>query len=175
MNPEHLIPTIVDGDLTLWESRAILQYLANKYDETGTLYPADPVARARIDQRLYHDMTFFQRVKEYFFAKQMGLPIRVPKKLQQIEEHMHFLDIALQDSTFVCGEELSIADYTVISTIACCEVGHFPLENYPNVTKWLAMCKELSPGIYPDEDMLELSVRMVEATENAPAEGEEAE
>lgn len=45
MNPNQLIPTIEDGDVVLWESNAILRYLAAKYGGEG-FWPADPAARA---------------------------------------------------------------------------------------------------------------------------------
>ncbi len=49
-NPNALIPTIEDGDLILWESNAILRYLAGKYDAAGQFWPHDPAQRARADR-----------------------------------------------------------------------------------------------------------------------------
>lgn len=53
INPQHTIPTLVDNGLALWESRAIMVYLAEKYGKDDTLYPKDPAKRAVISQRLY--------------------------------------------------------------------------------------------------------------------------
>ena len=62
INPQHTIPTMVDGEVVLNESRAIAAYLVNKYGKNDKLYPKDPVARARVDQRLYFDMGVFYEV-----------------------------------------------------------------------------------------------------------------
>jgi glutathione S-transferase len=51
LNPLAGIPTLIDGDLVLTESNAILRYLANRYGGEA-LYPADPVERAPIDELL---------------------------------------------------------------------------------------------------------------------------
>ena len=56
INPRHCIPTIVDDDLNLWESRAILQYIVNQYAADSTLYPAEAKARAKVDFWLNWDM-----------------------------------------------------------------------------------------------------------------------
>ena len=48
MNPHALVPTIRDGDLVLWESAAIVRYLAARYG-AGTLWPEDPAVRAPLD------------------------------------------------------------------------------------------------------------------------------
>src|SRR5262249_1763735 len=49
LNPHGLVPVIKDGDCVLWESNTIIRYLANRYGGES-LYPAEPQARARIDQ-----------------------------------------------------------------------------------------------------------------------------
>ena len=57
LNPLHKVPVLVDDDFVLSESRAIMAYLVNAKKPESSLYPSDPKARARIDQRLYYDAT----------------------------------------------------------------------------------------------------------------------
>ena len=52
LNPNGKVPTLVDGDFVLWESRAIDAYLASAYPK-GDFYPADPKSRAIVDQWSY--------------------------------------------------------------------------------------------------------------------------
>ena len=59
LNPGHTVPTIVDGDLSLSESRAIMQYLCNRYAPESQLYPNQPKARASVDRWLNIDLSFF--------------------------------------------------------------------------------------------------------------------
>ena len=49
LNPCAMVPVIQDGDFTLWESNTIIRYLASRYGGAA-IYPADPIARARVDQ-----------------------------------------------------------------------------------------------------------------------------
>lgn len=57
LNPIGQVPVLVDDEVVICESRAIMAYLINKYQPNSSLYPSDPKQRAMIDQRLYYDAT----------------------------------------------------------------------------------------------------------------------
>nr|XP_023027373.1 glutathione S-transferase D5-like [Leptinotarsa decemlineata] len=72
LNPLHTIPTLEDGDFVIYDSHAIIAYLADKYADGGALYPKDVEKRAIINQRMYFDCgTLFPKFIEViraFFA-----------------------------------------------------------------------------------------------------------
>lgn len=174
INPQHCIPTIVDGEVVLWESRAILQYFANKYDTTGLLYPADPELRARVDQKLFFDMGLFTRFRDYYLAKFNNMPVADPERYKNLEQQMQFLNTFLEDQEFVAGDNLTIADFAIMTSVTLCELASFPLGDYPNIVKWMEMCRETVPGIYADQESRDmLQEKVLKA--NAVAEEEEAD
>src|SRR5690348_9690795 len=59
LNPNGVVPTIQDGDLVLWESNAIVRYLAAKHG-SGTLYPSDLAVRADADRWMDWQLTTIQ-------------------------------------------------------------------------------------------------------------------
>ena len=60
INPQQLVPCLVDGDFVMNESRAIVAYLVNAFgSQHQELYPTDPKIRARIDQRMYFEIGTF--------------------------------------------------------------------------------------------------------------------
>lgn len=58
------MPTLVEGDFVLWESRAIASYLVSTYGKDDSLYPKDIKARSIVDQRLHFDIgTLYPRIR----------------------------------------------------------------------------------------------------------------
>ena len=63
-----LVPTATDGDLTICESRAIIQYAFNRYAPDSEMYPKNPAERAQVDMLLYYDQgTFYKTVAKYIY------------------------------------------------------------------------------------------------------------
>lgn len=61
MNPTGLVPTLQEGDFSLWESNAILRYLAQVHASGSALWPADPKMRANIDRWMDAQQTLLNR------------------------------------------------------------------------------------------------------------------
>ena len=66
LNPNALVPVIRDGEFVLWESNTILRYLAGRQACTGLL-PADPAARARVEQWMDWQATDLNGAWRYAF------------------------------------------------------------------------------------------------------------
>ena len=63
------MPAITDGEFNLAESRAIIQYLCNKYAPDSELYPKEPKKRAQVDRMLYFDCSaLYANFVEYYVS-----------------------------------------------------------------------------------------------------------
>src|ERR1700689_1946556 len=115
MNPNGLVPVLVDGDLIIWESHAILRYLCNRYGGER-LYPSDPVARSAVDQWLDWQLSILGPAITPIFWTLARTPEaeRDMKALAiqsvKLEQAWPLLDRQLASRPYVAGETLSIAD-----------------------------------------------------------------
>lgn len=118
MNPNGLVPVLVDGDMTLWESNTIVRYLAAAYGE-GTLWPLDPRARAQSDKWMdWSSMSFYPAFAQAFF----GL-VRTPPEKRDLaaieasraktEDILGILDRLLGQQPYVGGDTFTMGDISL--------------------------------------------------------------
>lgn len=115
MNPNGLVPTLRDGALVLWESHAIVRYLAARYG-AGTLWPETPAARAVADQWTDWTATTFQPAWISLFWLAVRTPetqrdsAAVAAALERTVAAFRILDRRLGEAPFLGGEGLTYAD-----------------------------------------------------------------
>jgi len=148
INPQHCVPTLVDGDFTLWESRPICSYLASQYGKDDSLYPSDVKTRATIDRLMYFDMgTLYFRFGEYVYPVMFrGEDKADPEKLEKLHEALGWLNGFLEGHDYAVGNNITVADHTLVATVSTCESTGIDISKHANVTAWLARCKTSMPG-----------------------------
>ncbi|XP_050071110.1 glutathione S-transferase 1-like [Anopheles maculipalpis] len=148
INPQHVIPTLVDNNFVLWESRAIVTYLCEKYGKNDGLYPKDPKKRAMVNQRLFFDMgTLYQRFSQAYYPVMMEGKELNPENLVKLDEAFEFLENFLDKTTFAAGDKLTVADFSLLASITTIHViTGYDLTKYPNIHRWYEQVKESVAG-----------------------------
>jgi glutathione S-transferase len=144
LNPTGRTPTLVDGDFKLWESNAILQYLAGK--NGSSLWPNDPRARVDISRwqfwQLAHwgaeacqPLTFQRLVKKFM---NMGPPDEavVAKGTECFNKEAKMLDAHLAKQKYLVGDALTVADFAAAAPLLYAKQAEMPLGPYANVRGW---------------------------------------
>lgn len=120
LNPHRLVPVVKDGDVVVWESGAILRYLAARYGGGGTFWPEDPAARAGVDMwaewgknELCNAFTvpiFWARVRTAAADRDAAA---LAAAIARFDDYMARLGAQVKDRPFVCGDDLSAADIVI--------------------------------------------------------------
>lgn len=116
LNPNGLVPVILDGDVVLWESNTICRYLASSRGRTDLL-PAAPASRALVEQWMDWQATELNGAWRYAFmslvrkSAAFSDPVAVDASARAWNRMMTLLDAQLaKSSAFVAGTELTLAD-----------------------------------------------------------------
>lgn len=150
MNPNGLVPTMRDGLLTLWESHAIVRYLAARYG-VGSLWLADPVARAESDRWTDWTATSFQPSwievfwKFYRTPEALRNPDLIASLMAQTERCFAVMDKQLGRTQFLAAGHLTYADIVAgVSMFRWTTMG-VDVEPRPNVERWHAELRARAP------------------------------
>jgi len=122
MNPHGKVPTLRDGDLVVWESDAILRYLAARYG-ASTYWFEDPAARAAVDQWFAWAAAALYRDWIDLFWMCVRTPLErqdtagIEARRQRTAERFVFLDGQLAKRRYIAGDALSLADIAAGMTL----------------------------------------------------------
>jgi glutathione S-transferase len=147
-NPFGQVPVLEDGDVVLYDSNAILVYLATRYDD-GHWLPVDPVSAARVQQWL--SLAAGQIAYGPAAARMVtvfGAPIDHDRAKAIANHLLGVLDGELSRRAFAIGDRPTIADVAGYSYIAKAPEGGISLEPYPSLVAWLRRIEAL-PGFVP--------------------------
>lgn len=151
INPNSKIPVLEDGDLMLWESCAIMQYLTERVPGQ-TLYPAEPRARADVQRWLFWCVQHFSPaigivVWENHIKAMIGAgdadPHEVARGELQLAQFARVLDDHLSHREWICGDGLTLADLAIAAPLMASEQGKLPVRQYRHLQAWFARVRML--------------------------------
>lgn len=151
LNPFHRVPFIVDGDLKLNESRAIMGYLVNKYmPKDNTLYPHDPVERARVDEILQIDIGVFYQAASNLLKPMILGPVKKmdPEKEKDFREILTYFENRLQQNggkKFMLGDHITIADISLVASFSFPEACEYDISEFKHLTAYIDRLKTSIP------------------------------
>lgn len=140
LNPLGQVPVLVDGDVVLRDSSAILIYLAKKYDTANTWLPTDSAGAADVQQWL---STAVNEVQAGPFVlrlvKLLGAPMDYDAAKAKTDALFgELFEPHLKGNDWLSGGKPSIADLACYSYIARVTEGDYDLSAYPGIQAWLS-------------------------------------
>lgn len=150
INPNGKVPALVDGDLNIWESNAIMCHLARR--AKSDLWPTDPAKQIEVIKWLTWNSEHFTRHAgtlyfNYIIKPKFNLGAADPKAIEEATGFMRqfgaVLDGQLAGKTFLLGDHLTVADFAVSVTLPHAENIRLPLDGFANIQRWKAQLEEL--------------------------------
>ncbi|MGE3727924.1 MAG: glutathione S-transferase family protein [Candidatus Sericytochromatia bacterium] len=142
-NPNGKVPVLEDGDFVLWESNAIIKYLASLRPDKHLL-PSEPRPVARLDQWLFWQVAHYYQpvvnlaVEKIFkpMAGQAPDPSLVATLTQDFMRLTSILEMGLTDRDYLLGK-LSVADFAMAANLFMRGQLGLDISAFPAVQAWL--------------------------------------
>lgn len=151
INPNHMLPTLVDGDFVLWESNAIMQYLCSKVPD-NSLWPSNAAAQADISRWQFWQTGHFGTacgimIFERLMKKVLNLGEPDLQEIAKGEERFHRFAKVLEDylrgREWLVGGNPTLADFSVGSYLDLTEAAQYPLAAYSEIQRWYRNVEQL--------------------------------
>lgn len=137
LNPNGRIPTLVDDDLVVFESGAILLYLAEK---TGLFLPKDVKARYNVIQWLMFQMggvgPMFGQANHFSKFADEKIPYAINRYQTEVKRLYSVVELGLEKKDYIAGD-YSIADISLFTWMRKPDFYDLSFENYPKIEKWI--------------------------------------
>jgi len=144
INPTGRTPALTDGDFKLWETQAIMQYIASKKE--NSLWPNDVRARADIVRWQSWNLAHWNRdawvpvLSERFIKKILNLGPSdgavIAKGVEAFNKEAAMLDAHLAKQKYLVGNSLTVADFAVAAPLFYAKEAELPLGPYPHLRDW---------------------------------------
>ena len=143
INPNNMVPVLVDDGSALWESNTICRYLAGKHGRADLL-PAEPMARAQVEKWMDWQATELNNAwRHAFMGLVRGHPAyadsaAIAASAANWNRHMALLDRQLDGRAYAAGERFTLAD--VVLGLSTNRWLSTPIERppLPHVAAWYA-------------------------------------
>jgi glutathione S-transferase len=151
LNPNNKVPVLQDGDFTLWESCAIMQYLADR-THGQTLYPDNILVRADINRWMLWGcqhlspalgIITYENIWKGLIGNGGPDPVEIDRASRQVAQFAAVLEQHLAGRDWLVGEQLSLADFAVVSSLMYTEQAKLPVTQYPKLMAWYERIQQL--------------------------------
>ncbi len=151
LNPNGKVPTFIDGDFVLWESRSIMQYLATK-KSSSTLWSSDPKQQALISHWQFWEAAHlsrgtgayaFENLFKKIFMKKEPDPVALAVGEKEWHTFAPVLNAQLESRPWIVGADLTLADFSVGACFSVAEPSGLPWDRYPHIKAWYGRLGEI--------------------------------
>lgn len=149
LNPFGQVPVLDDGGTILFDSNAILVYLALTYDSARRWLPQDPRQQAAVQVWLSvaAGLIAFGPAAARLITV-FGARYQAEEVIARAHQLLKVMEVRLAAQAFLAGPDVTIADISAYSYISAAPEGNVDLADYPQVRAWLARIAAL-PGFVP--------------------------
>jgi len=153
LNPRGQIPVLTDGETVIWDSMAILVYLARRYGDARWL-PSDALGEALVMQWLaVSENELLYGLARARVTVLFDRPFDLEQCHQDARPGLEAMEQRLGDQEWLAAEHPTIADLACYPYVSLADVGHFSLQPYPAVRAWLARVEGLDGWVPMDRWM----------------------